>query len=277
MTVRQRLTLGTIQVLLIAVAVAFLFPFYFVIINSLKAFSEIVRNAAALPTRLVWENYIVAFRQIRFAQVFMNTLTITSFSVAGMVVLGSMAGWKLARNESRMVSTLIFSLFVASMVIPFQSVMIPMVRVAGVLGLTNNHRGLIFAYFGFGAPFGVFLYHGFVKSVPLELEESARIEGCDELRLFVQIVFPLLKTITVTFIILQTLWVWNDFLLPALLISSRGLHTIPLAVNRFFSQFLNQWDLALPSLVLSTAPVVVFFLLLQRHMIRGISDGALKG
>ena len=277
MTVGQKIQINLVQVLLILAAIIFLIPFYFVIVNSVKTFSEIVRNAAALPTTLQWNNYVLAFGQIRFTQVFINTLTVTVFSVAGMVVLGSMAGWKLARFDKKPVSIVLFSLFVASMVIPFQSVMIPMVRVAGRLGLTNSHPGLIFIYFGFGVPFGVFLYHGFVKSVPLELEESARIEGCGELRLFIQIVFPLLKTITVTFIILQTLWVWNDFLLPALLISSRNLHTIPLAINRFFSVFLNQWDRALPSLVLSTAPIVVFFLLLQRHMIRGISDGALKG
>jgi len=215
-------------------------------------------------------------KQVKFFSVFVNSISITAGSLFGMVVLGAMASWKLARVQT-WVSRLMFFLYVSAMVIPFQSVMIPLVKVAFTLQLINSRLGLIFIYFGFGLPFTIFLYHGFVKGVPFELEESGRLEGCSDIQLFIHIVIPLLKTITVTVIILQTLWVWNDFLLPSLILHDRDLHTIPLGINRFFGQYRNQWDKALATLVLSMLPIIVFFLLLQKHLIRGVADGALKG
>lgn len=273
---RNRAILAAVEAGLVLAALVFLAPFYFILVNSFKTLGEIVLDASALPTRPVWENYRAALEQVQFVKVFANSAFITAGSILGMVILGSMTGWKLARNPG-LVSRLIFFAFVASMVIPFQSVMIPLVKVASLARLINNRTGLIVIYWGFGLPFAVFLYHGFVKGVPYELEESARIEGCGEWRLYWHIVLPLLKTINVTVIILQTLWVWNDFLLPSLILYSRKLHTIPLGINRFFGQYLNLWDKALPTLVLSTVPIILFFLALQKHMIRGIADGALKG
>ena len=273
---KNRLVLTAVETGLVLAALVFFAPFYFILVNSFKTLGEIVLDASALPSRLVWENYRAALDQVQFVRVFANSTFITAGSILGMLVLGSMTGWKLARNPGNL-SRLIFFAFVASMVIPFQSVMIPLVKVASVAKLINNRAGLVLIYWGFGLPFAVFLYHGFVKGVPFELEESARLEGCGEWRLYWHIVFPLLKTINVTVIILQTLWVWNDFLLPSLILYSRRLHTIPLGINRFFGQYLNLWDKALPTLVLSTVPIILFFLALQKHMIRGIADGALKG
>lgn len=271
----RRFSYSISSLLLILFAVLFLSPFYFIIVNSFKTFSEIVKDSASLPAVMQWSNYAQAVKQVDFLLVLTNSLLITVFSILGMVLLGSMAAWKLARVTSP-VGTVMFILYVAAMVIPFQSVMIPLVKVAFTLQMINSQAGLIAIYWGFGMPFTVFLYHGFVTGVPLELEESARLEGCTDYQLFAKIVFPLLKTITITIIILQTLWVWNDFLLPSLILYKKTYQTIPLGINRFFGQYKNQWDKALPILVLSMSPIIVFFLMLQKHMIRGISEGAIK-
>ncbi len=258
------------------VALMFLLPFYYITVNSFKSFSEIMKDPGQLPEVMRLENYQRAIDQVKFPRVFMNSLLITMFSISGMVLLGSTAAWKLVRVPSR-ISAFIFFLYTAAMVIPFQSVMIPLVKVASMTYLLDSIPGLIIIYLGFGQPFTVFLYHGFIKGVPKELEESAMIEGCSDRQIFTSVVFPLLKTITVTVIILQTLWVWNDFLLPSLILYDKDLHTIPLSINRFFGQYKNQWDKALPTLVLSILPIVLFFLSLQKHLIRGITEGAVKG
>ncbi len=274
--VKRRAGSLIVWVLLMFVVLLFLVPLFFVVNNSFKTFGEITINAASLPKKIVWSNYSVAFRQVEFLRVFSNSFLITAGGIIGMVFLGSMAAWKLARVDSR-ISRIMFFLYVTAMVIPFQSVMIPLVKVAYTLQFINSRIGIIIIYIGFGLPFTVFLYHGFVKGVPFELEESGRLEGCSDMQLFVHIVIPLLKTISVTVIILQTLWVWNDFLLPSLILYRRDLHTIPLGINRFFGQYQNQWDKALPTLVLSMLPIITFFLLLQKHLIQGVANGALKG
>lgn len=265
-----------IYIILIILAIIFTIPFYFIVINSFKTYSEITLNSASFPNAFHFENYIRAIQQTKFGLVLLNSIFITIFSVLGMVFFGSIASWKLVRTKNKY-STIMFTIYVASMVIPFQSVMIPLVKVSSNVGLLDHRLGLILIYWGFGQAFSVFLYHGFIKGVPLELEECARLDGCKDIQLFTKIVFPLLKTITVTVIILQTLWVWNDFLLPSLIIYEKDYQTIPLSINRFFGQYKNQWDYALPILVLGLVPIVIFFLSLQKFMIEGISEGAVKG
>jgi raffinose/stachyose/melibiose transport system permease protein len=198
------------------------------------------------------------------------------FSIGGMVMLGSMAAWRMVRRP-HIVSRVLFILFVAAMVIPFQSVMIPMVKVAKVLGIINSRPGVIMIYFGFGMPLTVFLLHGFVKGVPRELEESAYIDGCTTVQSFIHVVLPMMRVMIVTVIILQALWIWNDFLLPALVLFSRELHTIPLGIFRFFGQHMDRWDSALATLTMGMLPVIVLFLFLQKYIIRGVAAGSVKG
>ncbi len=265
-----------LEIVVILAALVFLSPFYFVIVNSVKPFGEIMTNAAALPQNLALENFALAWQQVRFPVVFMNSVIVTSFSIAAMVLLGSMAAWRMVRRPHA-VSRLIFVLFVTAMVIPFQSVMIPMVKVAKVLGLINTRPGVIIIYLGFGMPLTVFLLHGFVKGVPRELEESAYIDGCNTMQSFLHVVLPMLRIMIVTVIILQTLWIWNDFLLPAITLFSSRLHTIPLGIFRFFGQYMDRWDLALSTLSMGMFPIVVMFLFLQKYVIRGVTAGSVKG
>lgn len=270
------LRLFVLEITVIAVAIVFLAPFYFVLVNSVKPFGEILRNAAAWPETYSFENYARAWREVSFPRVLMNSIIVTVFSIGGMIVLGSMAAWRMVRRP-HLVSRVLFVLFVAAMVIPFQSVMIPMVKVARVLGMTNTRVGVIIIYFGFGLPLTVFLLHGFVKNIPRELEESAYIDGCSTSQSFFHIVLPMLRVMVVTVIILQTLWIWNDFLLPALILFSSRLHTIPLGIFRFFGQHMDRWDSALATLAMGMTPIIVFFLFLQKYVIRGVTAGSVKG
>ncbi|NBF41944.1 MAG: ABC transporter permease subunit [Spirochaetes bacterium] len=264
------------ELAVIAVALVFLAPFYFVLANSVKPFGAIVANAASFPETFHYQNYLAAWEDVRFPVVLMNSVIVSTFSIGGMVMLGAMAAWRMVRRP-HFVSRAIFILFVAAMVIPFQSVMIPMVKVAKVLGIINSRVGVIIIYFGFGLPLTVFLLHGFVKGVPRELEESAYIDGCTTWQSFFHVVLPMMRVMIVTVIILQALWIWNDFLLPALVLFSRDLQTIPLGIFRFFGQHMDRWDLALATLTMGMFPVIVLFLFLQKYIIRGVAAGSVKG
>jgi raffinose/stachyose/melibiose transport system permease protein len=259
----------------IILALVFLIPFYFVFINSVKSFAEILIDGAAWPKEFLFSNYQKVWKIINFPRAFWNSLIITVLSNIGLVVISSMAAWKMVRTPGKL-SKILFIFFVAAMVIPFQTVMIPLMKIGGTLNLTNSIPGLVLMYFGFGVPLSLFLYHGFVKTVPIEIEESARIDGCSQFGVFWRIVFPLLKPITVTVIILNTLWIWNDYLLPLLVLQDKELRTIPLATSSFFAQYTKQWDMGLAALVLGITPVIIFFLFLQKHIIKGIASGSIK-
>ncbi len=264
-----------LEMIAIALAIVFMIPFYFVLVNSVKPFAAILIDAAAWPEEFMFSNYARVWEIIQFPRAFMNSFIITTISNIGLVLISSMAAWKMVRTPGKF-SKVLFILFVSAMVIPFQTVMIPLMKVGGTLGLTNSIPGLILMYFGFGVPLSLFLYHGFVKTVPVEIEESAMMDGCSSFGVFWRIVFPLLKPITVTVVILNTLWIWNDYLLPLLVLQDAELRTIPLAASSFFAQYTKQWDMGLAALVLGITPVIIFFLFLQKHIIKGIASGSIK-
>jgi len=257
-------------------ALLFLAPFYFVGVNSVKSFGDILSNAAAWPETFRFDNYARVWDIMRYPRAFLNSLAITVFANAGLAVISAMAAYRIVRYPSRFNKTLLF-LFVAAMVIPFQSIMIPLVKVASFVGIMNSIWGLVAAYFGFGVSLSVFLFQGFLKSIPREIEESAVVDGTNAYGVFWRIVFPLLRPMTVTVVLLNSLWTWNDFLLPLLFLYDADLRTIPLAIYSFFGQYTKQWDMALAGLVLGVAPIVAFFLLMQRHIVAGIAAGSVKG
>jgi len=265
-----------LELMTILIAIVFLVPFYFVLVNSFKPFSELMINTASLPKALNFDNYTKVWEIIKFPQVFLNSFVITVLSNIGLTLISAMAAYRLVRHPSRL-NNIIFLLFISAMIIPFQSIMIPLVRVTNVLGLMDSILGLVVCYFGFGVSLNLFLYHGFIKSIPLEIEESAVVDGSGWFALFWKIVFPLLKPISVTIVILNSLWIWNDYLLPSLMLHKPLLQTIPLATYSFFGQYTKQWDLAMAGLTLGIAPIVIFFLILQKHIIAGITAGSVKG
>jgi len=264
-----------VEILSIILGLIFLVPFYYVISNSLKPFSEILTSTSALPKVLQFENYVNAFEKLDFLKVFSNSLIITVASNIVLVVFCSMAAYMLVRTKKK-ISNIIFMTFVAAMIIPFQSIMIPLIKTAGSLHLLNSIWGLVIMYLGFGSGMTIFLYHGFIKGIPVELEEAAIIDGCSRFGVFWRIVFPLLKPITVTTVILNSLWIWNDFLLPSLVLQNPELRTIPLATFFFFGQYTKQWDLALAALMIGIVPLLIFFFAMQKHIIKGITSGSIK-
>lgn len=261
---------------LIALALVFLYPLFIVVSNSFKSFSEIMLDSAGLPKVWIVDNYVNAWQAVRFPRVLWNSLLITVLSNAGLVVISSMAAWRLVRYPARW-SRVLFLAFVAAMVIPFQAIMLPLMEVGGYLHLIDRVYGLIIMYLGFGVSFTLFLFQGFIKSIPGEVEESAIIDGCGTQALFWRIVFPLLKPISVTALILNSLWIWNDFLLPVMVLQDDASKTIPLAMYSFFAQYSRNWDLALAMLVMSMTPIIMFFLIMQRYVINGIMAGSVKG
>jgi len=275
-TQRYNARLLAMEIAAVLLALLFLVPFYFVVVNSLKSFGDLMRNAAGWPEAFRWDNYARVWEIMKFPRAFMNSLLITVLSNAGLVLISAMAAYRILRRPT-VFNRVLFVLFIAAMVIPFQSIMIPLVKVASEVGLMDSRFGLIICYFGFGVSLNLFLYHGFMKSIPLEIEEAAVVDGCTPYGVFWRIVFPLLKPMTITILILNSLWIWNDFLLPLLVLHSADIRTIPLQTYSFFGQYTKQWDLALAGLVLGVAPMVAFFLLMQKHIIAGISAGAVKG
>lgn len=270
-----------VNVIVILMAVLWLFPVYIVIVNSFKNRSELYESILALPKSFTFEYYANAMKKMNFAHAFGNSVIVTVVSIFFIIVLASMTAWMLVRTAS-VVSTVIFNIFVATMLIPFQTLMMPLMQEMGWMRdalhipMMDNKGGLVYMYIGFGASMAVFLYHGFVKSIPVSLEEAATIDGCSRFGVFWKIVFPMLKPTTMTVIILDVIWIWNDYLLPSLVLSSKANRTIPLSTFSFFGQFTIQWNMAMAGLTLTIIPVVIFYLCAQKYIIKGVAAGAVK-
>lgn len=263
-----------IEIVGIFLALIWIAPFYLMIVNSLKTKREIFSNTLSLPESFNLDNYIQAFDQLDFVQTFFNSLLITTLSVIIIILFSSMAAYALSRTKSK-ISTVIFYVLVASMLIPFQSVMIPLITIFGKFEMLNR-AGLIFMYLGFGASLSIFLYHGALNSIPKSLDEAATIDGANKFQVFWYVIFPILKPITVTVAILNMIWIWNDYLLPSLVINQPGMETIPLKMFFFFGEYTKQWHLALAGLTIAIIPVIVGYFFAQREIIKGVSDGAVK-
>lgn len=264
----------------------FMTPFLIVLLNSAKTAKEIIYDPIAWPgnwaqiftnIRLIFENpttdYIGAF---------FDSFIITVLSLAVISIFSAMCAWALVRNKKKW-STAVFMTFVAAMVIPFQVVMFPLVRWFKIVGdaihlpLLGTYHGIVFAYLGFGCSMSIFILHGFIKNIPLELEEAATIDGCSQTRTFFNVVLPLLQPAFITVLILNGIWIWNDFLLPLLILGSSGrVQTIPLAVTSFAGSYLKQWDLILTSTLLAMLPIIVLFIFAQRYIIKGMVEGSIK-
>lgn len=265
------------EIIAVILGLLFLAPFYFVLVNSLKSLRDILLDAASLPPMYYWGNYLKVWDIINFPKILFNSFQITVLSVAGIVLFSSMTAYRLVRRPT-FYNKFLFSLFLASMIIPFQSVMLQLVRVTALLELRGSLIGIVACYLGFGLALSVFLFHGFIKSVPMEIEEAAVVDGCSPYGVFFRIVFPLLRPIMITVMMLNCLWIWNDYLLPVLVIgSNKDLTTIPLAITKFFGQYTKQWDMALAGLAIGITPIVVFFLFLQKYIVEGITAGSIKG
>ncbi len=256
----------------------FLIPILLVLMNSFKGQLFISNAPFALPDVTTFsgiDNYVNGVQKIDFFRAFGYSLFITVFSVAAIILFTSMTAWYITRVKSPVTSALYY-LFVFSMVVPFQMVMYTMVKVANVLRL-DNPFGIIVIYLGFGAGLSVFMFSGFIKSVPVDIEESSVIDGCSPIQTFFLIVFPILRPTAITVAILNAMWIWNDFLLPYLVIGTK-FRTIPIAIQYLQGGYGSRDMGALMAmLVLSIIPIIIFYLTCQKHIIKGVLAGAVKG
>lgn len=276
---RKRIFNGFSFGFLLLLSAAFLFPIYLVFMNSFKSKFNIVGTPFEFPNKDTFvglENYISGFKNADILASFARTAFITVGSVLAIVIFTSMTAWYITRVKSKF-NRAIYYLFLFSMIVPFQMVMFTMVAVCIGLGL-NNIVGIIPVYLGFGSGLSVFMFSGFVKGLPREIEEAAMIDGCSPLKTFFTVVFPILKPTAITVAILNAMWIWNDFLLPYLLLGTDD-KTLSVAIQITMQGAYGSidWGGFMAMLVLAVVPIIIFYLFCQKYIIKGVIDGAVKG
>lgn len=265
---------GILEVLMIVVGVIFAFPLYILINISLRASND-PASPLEFTTNVTFEHYVAAWSSAGLETAMLNSLFITITSILLIIVFSAMAAYALVRVTSRW-STLGFWLFVVGLLLPFQIAMIPLYFTIRDLGLLGNLWSLVIFYVGGQMPFSIFLYTGFLRALPRDYEEAAWIDGASVFTGFWRVVFPLLRPITGTVIILNSISIWNDLLTPLLYLSGTPNETIPVAIMGFVDQYVSNWPLIFAGLVIGVAPILIAFFILQRSVIKGFASG-LKG
>lgn len=264
-------------VLAVIVACVYIYPVFLMVINSFKPFKEILTDVLALPTHLEWENYSYVIEQMDYFALFKNNVIITVIGIVGIVLFSSMAAYVLNRRKTR-VSKFIHTLIITPMLIPFQTIMITLLKFMNILHLNGSTWGLGIQYWGFGIPMATFIYYNFMSSIPTEIDESAVIDGASSFQTYSLVIFPLLRTVTFTVIVLDVMWIWNDFLLPLLMVNnSPSSKTLVLAAYNYVGALNTKWHYALAAMVLAVLPSVICFIFLQKYIVDGVVAGAIKG
>lgn len=266
-----------LEVILILCAAVYIYPVFLMFTNSFKSFKEVLVNVVALPTHLEFANYTHVIEKINYGRLFFNNVAITFTGILGIVFFSSLAAYILARRNTRFTRAA-YMFCIIPMLVPFQTIMITLVKVMKTLHLSGSLLGLGIQYWGFGIPMAVFIYMGFIKTIPRAIDESATIDGASAFSTYVRIIFPLLKPVTATVMVLDVMWIWNDFLLPMLMVnSSPKTKTLTLAAYTFVGQYNTQWQYAMTAMVLALLPSILFFIFMQKHIIKGVVAGAVKG
>ena len=256
---------------LVIIFIAYMFPFLMVVINSLKQKRDIIKDPFS------WLFTIKGLSFDNFLNAFKNSLLVTVSATVLVTLLAAMLAYYIVRNKNK-ISDLTFALMVASMIIPFQAIMIPLVSIyGGTLNILNHRLTLIFMHTGFSMAMSVFMFHGFIKgNIPIALEEASCIDGCTHMQTFFMIVFPLLKPIISTMVILNSLAFWNDFLLPSLVLTDKKLLTLPLSTYSFYGTYSADYGTIMAGLLLCVIPILVLYVALQKQIIGGVVAGAVK-
>lgn len=265
---------------LIVIFIAYMFPFIMVVINSLKQKRDIIKSPFSwlfTIKGLSFDNFVKAFTQMDFLNAFKNSLLVTISATALVTLLAAMLAYYIVRHKN-WISHMTFALMVASMIIPFQAIMIPLVSIyGGTLGVLNHRLTLIFMHTGFSMAMSVFMFHGFINgNIPIALEEAAYIDGCTHTQTFFGIVFPLLRPIISTMVILNALAFWNDFLLPSLVLTDKKLLTLPLSTYSFYGTYSADYGTIMAGLLLCVIPILILYVVLQKQIINGVVAGAVK-
>lgn len=286
---KEKWTVSAAKLLIAAViAIYVLFPFFLVVLNSCKSKNDIVDNPIGFKGASfaqLAENLdgVVNNSSFMFWNAFGYSALITFLSLVLLALFGSMAAWVICRNKT-VWSKVIYYIFIASMIIPFQVVMLPLISTFRETGqfigipMLMSVQGIVFAYLGFGGAMTVFILVGFIKGIPFDLEEAASIDGCTPEQTFFKIIFPLLSPVITTVTILNGMWIWNDYLLPSLMLGRSGeIKTLPIAVQAFVGSYVKQWNFILTGALLAILPMIILFLIAQKQIMEGMIEGAVKG
>ena len=278
---RKKTMHAIMWVVLLILFICFIAPFILVVINVFKTKGDITSNPLALIGEhgFTTKNFPEAMQKMNFWTVFGNSLIITICATVLTLLVSSMAAFVIVRNGKWPACILVFSLMVASMVIPFQVLMVPLVSVyGGTLGVLNHRLTLILMHVGFSVSMATFMFHGAIHTnIPLELEEAATIDGCSRWQTWWKIVFPLLKPTIATVAIIDAMAFWNDYLLPSLVLTKKELYTIPIATQAFYGTYSTDIGLVMAALLLAMLPILILYVLLQRYIVEGVTSGAVKG
>ena len=274
--VKKKKTARIGEILMLCLCVIFFIPFYYLLVNTFKQPQDATMSPMSLPIKnFTLDLYKQAFESINFLSSLKNSVIITVVSVCIIIIIGSMASYAINRHQNKLTKFLFFYFLVGFMV-PAQTTMIPLFNLMSKLGLQNSVAGMIILYSSW-CNFALFMYQGFLGGVPKDLEEAARIDGANLWQLFWKIVFPLLKPVTTTIVIFDVMWIWNDFMMPYLFISSSDKFTLIMEVYKGVGQFSNNWTVMLCTMVIVLLPIAIFYIAMQRHIIEGITSGAVKG
>lgn len=265
------------QILMTLIALLFIAPILIIINYSFKTKEELyLSNPIALPKSFYIENYINAFKKLDLSHTFSNTLLYTVISVAVLAILCGASAWAIARNRGKFFK-FSYVYFLVGILIPYQALFLPIYIIGFKSGLTDTRLGIILMYIATGMSFGVFLMTSFMSTVPVELEEAARIDGCSIYRTYFSVVMPLLKPAIATLAILQAFQIWNDYLMASLYLSSKDLKTLTVAMQALFSQHTSDYTTAFAAILISVTPITILFVSLQKYFVKGMTVGALKG
>jgi len=255
-------------------AIFILIPLFVMVLVAIKTPAEQAVNPFGFPQHIAWNNFSQAWQKAHLARAILNSLILTIVAIFFIVIFSAMAAYPLARRTRW---TLVFYYFLSSIMVPFQLAMLPLYRLMKGLHLINTYHGVIAIYIAVSLPMAVFLYAGFIKGVNSELEDAAMVDGASTFRMFWAIIFPLLKPITTTVVIMNIMSLWNDFFIVLLYMPKREMRTLQLAIFSFVGQYNSKFNLIMAAVMLSIAPIVVVFLILQRQFVAGIAGGAVKG
>ena len=274
---KRRQSLQAVKfIVALAAALLFFAPFALVIFNSVKPLDQIMTDLLGLPRTVQLSNYLNAWQELNMGRVMLNTILVTGISLALILTLSCMVAYWTVRHPTKY-RRLFEKLLVCSLLIPFAAVMLSLVKTMSILHLTDSLWGGIITYSGMGIAFGTFMMIGAVKSVPLELEESAKLDGANVYQTFFLIVVPLLRPTLLSLFVLDLFWVWNDYIVALTLLNTSDLMTLQLAINKLFGLYSNQWDVALPAIVISILPILVINVVMQKKIVAGVAAGAVKG
>lgn len=275
--IKRKLNKTILWAVILLMATIYIYPIYLMCINSVKSFQQVLVDVLSLPNPCVWGNFSYVMEKMKYGILFRNNVIITALAITGIVAFSAVAAYIINRRSNRY-SSIVYKIIILPMLIPFQTIMISLLKVTTIFHLSGSKIGLGIQYWGFGIPMATFIFFNFITTVPFELDESAEIDGATTFQTFMRIIFPLLKPVTFTVIVIDVMWIWNDFLLPLLMVNdSNETKTLVLAAYTFVGQFNTQWQYAMAAMVLALLPSVIIFIFLQKYIVQGVVAGAVKG